>query len=84
MVQVDTNGSVGGEHWVTLARLDGVHTGNPANVIFDGSQPGGANLTVRDGFGAAVSGNFNGDTKADILLHNDNGQIQTQSGGCAG
>jgi hypothetical protein len=39
ILQIDQDGTANGVHWTTLARLDGVHTGDGVKVIFDLSQP---------------------------------------------
>ena len=39
ILQIDQDGTAGGMNWTTIARLDGVHTGNGVRVILDSSQP---------------------------------------------
>jgi serralysin len=46
LLQIDTNGAVGGANWATVARLDGLHVGDAINVIVDPSQPAGATINV--------------------------------------
>ncbi|MGY4282686.1 hypothetical protein ACVWXO_001906 [Bradyrhizobium sp. LM2.7] len=38
-LQVDVNGTVGGANWITIARLDGVHSNETVRVILDAFQP---------------------------------------------
>ena len=70
ILQVDQDGTANGVHWTTIARLDGVHTGDGVKVIFDSSQPA-ATLIVASAL--VPTHNFNGDGKADILWQNDSG-----------
>ena len=69
ILQIDQDGAANGMHWTTIAQLDGVHTGDGVEVIFDASQPA-ATLTVP---GLVPTHNFNGDGKADILWQHDSG-----------
>jgi len=71
LVQVDTDGVANGNDWTTIAQLDDVHLGHTVNVILDGSQPAGVNLTVLTNAGAL--GDFNGDGTDDVLWRNDDG-----------
>jgi glucose/arabinose dehydrogenase len=78
ILQVDQDGAANGAHWTTIARLDGIHTGDGVRVIFDASQPA-ATLTAP---ALVPTHNFNGDSAADIAWQNDNGQpaIWTMNG----
>ena len=57
ILQIDQDGAANGAHWTTIARLDGVHTGDGVKVIFDTSQPA-ATLTAP---ALVPTHNFNGD-----------------------
>jgi hypothetical protein len=70
ILQVDQDGAANGAHWTTIARLDGVHTGDGVKVIFDASQPA-ATLTAP---ALVPTHNFNGDGKSDILWQHDSGR----------
>ncbi|MEA2923154.1 MAG: hypothetical protein QOD25_276, partial [Alphaproteobacteria bacterium] len=67
ILQIDQDGITNGAHWTTIARLDGVHTGDGVKVIFDTSQPA-ATLTVP---GLVPTHDFNGDSTSDIFWRND-------------
>ena len=70
ILQIDQDGTAGGMNWTTIARLDGVHTGDGVKVILDSSQPAGVTLTAP---ALVPTKNFDGDVTADILWQNDNG-----------
>ena len=69
ILQVDQDGAANGAHWTTIARLDGVHTGDGVRVIFDASQPA-ATLTAP---ALVPTDNFNGDGHGDILWQSSDG-----------
>jgi hypothetical protein len=69
ILQIDQDGTANGAHWTTIARLDGVHTGDGVKVIFDTSQPA-ATLTAP---ALIPTDNFNGDGHGDILWQSSNG-----------
>ena len=69
ILQVDQDGAANGAHWTTIARLDGVHTGDGVRVIFDASQPA-ATLTAP---ALVPTDNFNGDGHGDILWQGSDG-----------
>ena len=71
ILQVDPDGAANGVHWTTIARLDGVHTGDGVKVIFDSSQP--ATTLIASTPALVPTHNFNGDAKSDILWQSDNG-----------
>ena len=71
LLQVDLDGTGTASHWTTLGQLDGMHLGQTVNVILSSSQPSGTTLTLQGNY--ALSGDFNGDGKADVLWRNDNG-----------
>ena len=73
LVQVDTDGTVNGIHWVTIAQLDGIHIGNAVNAVLDSSQGADVNLNVLTNAGAM--GDFNGDGTFDALWRNDDGTV---------
>ena len=68
ILQIDQDGTTGGMNWTTIARLDGIHTGDGVNVILDST--GGVTLTVPE---LMPTKNFNGDTHADILWQSSSG-----------
>jgi Ca2+-binding RTX toxin-like protein len=70
ILQVDPDGTAGGMNWTTIARLDGVHTGDSVQVVLDSTQPAGVPLTVPQ---LMPTQNFNGDTHADILWQSSSG-----------
>jgi hypothetical protein len=78
-LQVDPDGAANGVNFVTIARLDGIHAGNQVNVIV--AQPAGTAITAQAALGFDQSPlsavDFNGDSKSDILLRNDNGTVAT-------
>ena len=69
ILQIDPNGTANGANWTTIARLDGVHTGNSVKVILDASQPG-VTLFVP---ALVPTKNFDGDGHGDILWQSSNG-----------
>jgi hypothetical protein len=75
-LQIDSDGGANGAHWLTIAHLDGVHGSDLVNVILDPSQPAGTTITVRladiDG---GFHGDFGGDHRSDVLLHNADGTV---------
>jgi Ca2+-binding RTX toxin-like protein len=69
ILQIDQDGTAGGMNWATVARLDGVHTGNSVRVILDSSQPA-VTLFAPE---LAPTKNFDGDVHGDILWQSGNG-----------
>jgi hypothetical protein len=76
LLQIDTDGTANGAHWVTIAQLDGLSVGNSVNVIPSSSQPAGGMITVASTASTAnVLNDFDGDGRSDILWRNDNGTV---------
>ena len=50
-LQVDVDGAANGVNWVTVARLDGVQSGNTLNIILDSTLPPGSPIVVGGGGG---------------------------------
>ena len=71
ILQIDQDGITNGARWTTVARLDGIHTGDAVRVIFDSSQPAATLTAPIPGF--VPTHDFNGDGRADILLQHDSG-----------
>ena len=69
ILQIDQDGTVNGMNWTTVARLDGVHTGNGVTVILDASQPA-VTLFAPE---LVPTKNFDGDVHGDILWQSSNG-----------
>ena len=69
ILQIDQDGTAGGMNWTTVARLDGVHTGNGVRVILDSSQPA-VTLFAPE---LVPTKNFDGDVHGDILWQSGNG-----------
>jgi len=69
ILQVDPDGTVNGVNWATVARLDGVHSGDGVKVIFDSSQP----ATTFTAPGLVPTGNVDGDGHGDILWQSSDG-----------
>jgi RTX calcium-binding nonapeptide repeat (4 copies) len=69
ILQIDPNGTAGGMNWTTIARLDGVHTGNGVTVILDSSRPA-VTLFAPE---LVPTKNFDGDVHGDILWQSSNG-----------
>jgi serralysin len=73
-LQIDPDGTVGGVHWLTIAKVDGLHIGDSVNVILGASLPAGATITVSSAPNLVPHSDFNGDGKSDILWQNDTGE----------
>ena len=54
-LQIDTDGTANGVNWTTIARLDGIQTGNTVNVILDSTLPGGSNVTASSVTAGSIS-----------------------------
>ncbi len=71
-LQIDADGVLNGNNWITVARLDGLHAGDVINVIVDSAQSAGSALSV---LGSLPTRDFNADGKSDILYWNDGGSL---------
>lgn len=71
-LQVDTDGAANGTNWVTIAQLDGLHFGDPLNIIVDASQPAGVGIAVT---APATPGDFDADQHADIFWRTNSGAL---------
>ena len=79
-LQVDADPTAVGAHWVTIAQLDNIRSGNAVNVILDSSAPAGTPITVQNG---NITSDFNGDGTTDILLQNSQQLAEWQMNGTA-
>jgi Ca2+-binding RTX toxin-like protein len=70
-LQVDADGTANGVNWTTIARLDGLHTGNNLSIILDSSLPGGSTIAISAPSALAKTSDFNGDNFGDILFRNN-------------
>jgi Ca2+-binding RTX toxin-like protein len=68
-LQIDADGTANGVNWTTIARLDGLHTGNNLSIILDSSLPAGSTIAITSSL-AKVS-DFNNDSFSDILFRNN-------------
>ena len=50
-LQIDVDGAANGVNWVTIARLDGIQSGNTLNIILDFTLPPGSPIVVGGGGG---------------------------------
>jgi len=76
ILQVDPDGTVNGSNFLTIARLDGVHHGDPVNVILDASHPEGALISSNPPAVLSNGGrDFNADGINDLLLRRDDGIV---------
>ena len=50
-LQIDVDGAANGVNWVTVARLDGIQSGNTLNIILDSTLPPGSPIVVGGGGG---------------------------------
>ncbi len=83
-LQIDTDGTANGVNWTTIARLDGLQTGNSVNVILDATLPGGSTISVTAAPAVPVRHDFDGNGHSDILWHNDNGADSIWDNGAIG
>ena len=63
-LQIDSDGMANGANWTTIARLDGVDTGNSVTVVLDASQSAGTMFVAP---ALVPTKNFDGDGHGDIL-----------------
>ena len=70
ILQIDSDGMANGANWTTIARLDGVHTGNSVTVVLDASQSAGTMFVAP---ALVPTKNFDGDGHGDILWQSSGG-----------
>ena len=70
-VQMDSDGLNGGVHWTTIAHVAGTHQSETFRFLLDAGVS--ASTGVQGDYG--LTGDFDGDGKADILWRNDSGTL---------
>lgn len=70
-VQIDSNGLLGGIQWMTVAHVAGTHQSETLRVLVTGSLTADVNVQADPG----LTGDFDGNGKADILWRNDSGTL---------
>jgi hypothetical protein len=71
LLQVDPDGAANGVSWITIAQLDGLHTGNNLSIVLDASLSAGATIAIGAPSPLPKTTDYNGDSFSDILFRNN-------------